>query len=187
MSRVRTNGLAWRIMPARRGFLAILVAAVATVALMQTTGGAAAQPVKQIPLTEKQVTGFIAAQKDMAAVAQKMQGNTSNKPDPKIQAELEAVAKKYGFASFAEYDDVASNISIILTGIDPQTKKFSEPREAILKEIEEVKKDNKMPAKEKKQMLDELNEALKNAEPIKFRDNIALVTKYADKLEAALQ
>ena len=102
MSRVRTNGLAWRIMPARRGFLAILVAAVATVALMQTTGGAAAQPVKQIPLTEKQVTGFIAAQKDMAAVAQKMQGNTSNKPDPKIQAELEAVAKKYGFASFAD-------------------------------------------------------------------------------------
>ena len=112
-----------------------------------------------------------------------MQGD---KPDPKIQAELEAAAKKYGFANFAEYDDVAANISLILGGIDAKTKKFTEPREAILKEIEEVKKDKSIPAKEKKQMLDELNEALKSAEPIKFRDNIALVTKHFDKLDALL-
>ena len=190
MWQARTEGSAGHIMPARRGFLAILVAAVAAVAalaLVQTTGGAAAQAVKQVPLNDKQIEGFVAAQKDMAAVTKKMQGETSDKPDPKIQAELEAVAKKYGFASFAEYDDVAANISLILAGIDPETKKFSEPREAILKEIEEVKKDKSIPAKEKKQMLDELNEALKNAEPIKFRDNIALVTKYYDKLEAVLQ
>ncbi len=156
-------------------------------ALALTTGGAAAQAIKQIPLSEKQVEGFIAAQKDMAAVTEKMQGSTADKPDPKIQAELETAAKKHGFASFAEYDDVAANISIILAGIDPQTKKFSEPREAILKEIEEVKKDKSIPAKQKKPMLDELNAALKSAEPIKFRDNIALVTKYADKLDAVLQ
>ena len=187
MWRAWTEGSAGHIMPARRGFLAILVAVVAALALVQTTGGAAAQAVKQVPLNDKQIEGFVAAQKDMAAVAKKMQGETSDKPDPKIQAELEAVAKKYGFASFAEYDDVAANISLILAGIDPETKKFSEPREAILKEIEEVKKDKSIPAKEKKQMLDELNEALKNAEPIKFRDNIALVTKYYDKLEAVLQ
>ena len=186
MSRVRTAGSAGQVVPARRGFLAILVAAVAALALMQTAGGAMAQAIKQIPLTEKHVLGFIDAQKDMAAVTEKMQGNTSDKPDPKIQAELEAVAKKYGFTSFAEYDDVAANISIIMAGIDPETKKFTEPREAILKEIEEVKNDKSIPAKEKKQMLEELNEALKTAEPIKFRDNIALVTKHYDKIEAVL-
>ena len=184
MWRVRTEGSARQIMPARRGFLAILVAVIAAVALIQTTGGAMAQAVKQIPLTDKQIEGFLAAQKDMAAVTAKMQ---EGKPDPKLQAELEAIAKKNGFASFAEYDDVSSNISLIIGGIDPKTKKFSEPREAILKEIEEVKNDKSIPAKEKKQMLDELNEALKNAEPVKFRDNIALVTKYFDKLEAVLQ
>jgi hypothetical protein len=185
MRRVQIEGWARQIMPARRGFLAVLVAAVAALAL--STGGAMAQAIKQIPLTEKQIEGFIAAQKEMAAVSEKMQGATPDKPDPKIQAELEAVAKKNGFASFAEYDDVAANISLILAGIDPQTKKFTEPRQAILKEIEEVKKDKSIPAKEKKQMLDELNEALKTAEPVKFRDNIALVTKYADKLDAVLQ
>jgi hypothetical protein len=170
-----------RIFAARRGFLALVVAAVAALAL--TSGSANAQAVKQIPLNDKQIEGFIAAQKDMAALTEKMQGD---KPDPKIQAQLEAVAKKYGFASFAEYDDVAANISLIFSGIDPQTKKFSEPREAIQMEIEQVKADKKMSAKEKKQMLDELNEALKNAEPIKFRDNIALVTKYLDKLDAVM-
>jgi hypothetical protein len=173
-------------MPARRGFLAILVAVV-VLALMQATGGAAAQAVKQIPLNEKHIEGFVAAQKDMAAVSEKLQNNASDKPDPKIQAELEAAAKKHGFASFAEYDDVAANISIIMAGIDPQTKTFTEPREAILKEIEEVKNDKSIPAAEKKQMIEELNEALKSAEPIKFRDNIALVTKHYDKLEAVLQ
>lgn len=187
MSRVRTEASARQFVPARRGFLALLVAAVAALALMQGVGGAAAQGIKQIQLNEKQVEGFIAAQKEMAAVTEKMQGANANKPDPKIQAELEALAKKYGFASFAEYDDVAANISMIFAGIDPQTKKFTEPREAILKEIAELKADKKMSAKEKKQQLDELNEALKNAEPVKFRDNIALVTKYADKLDAVLQ
>jgi hypothetical protein len=187
MARVRTEELARQIMPARRGFLAVLVAAVAALVLVQTTGGVTAQAITQIQLTEKQVLSFVAAQKDMAAITDKMQGNTSDKPDPKIQAELEAAAKKYGFANFAEYDDVAANISLIMGGIDAKTKKFTEPREATLKEIEEVKNDKSIPAKEKKQMLDELNEALKSAEPIKFRDNIALVTKHFDKLEAVLQ
>jgi hypothetical protein len=46
----------------------------------------------------------------------------------------EAVAKKNGFASLAEYDDVWTNITMIISGIDPQTKKFTEPTEQIKKE-----------------------------------------------------
>jgi hypothetical protein len=42
-------------------------------------------------------------------------------PDPKTQAELEAIAKKHGFKGFAEYDDVAANILLVMGGIDPQT------------------------------------------------------------------
>jgi hypothetical protein len=41
----------------------------------------------------------------------------------------EAVAKRNDFASLAEYDDAATNISMIMPGIDPQTKKFTEPPE----------------------------------------------------------
>src|SRR5262245_32655238 len=92
----------------------LTIAAVAAVALTLASGAAMAQgTIKQIKLTEKQVEGFIAAQKDMAAVAEKMQSN-ADKPDPKVQADLEAIAKKHGFSSFQEYDDVAANVSMVM-------------------------------------------------------------------------
>lgn len=165
----------------------LMIAAFAAVALVHFSGSAYAQgAVKQIKLTDKQVEGFISAQKDMSAVAEKMQSNT-DKPDPKVQAELETIAKKYGFSSFQEYDDVAANISMVMAGIDPQTKAFTEPKEAISKEIEEVKGDSSIPEKEKQQMLEELNEALKTAAPIQYAENIELVKKYWDKIDAVLQ
>ena len=39
-------------------------------------------------------------------------------------AKLDGVAKKHGFASFDEYNTVIGNISIVMDGIDPQTKKY---------------------------------------------------------------
>src|SRR5215831_1427728 len=115
-----------------------LIASALAVAFAAIAPALAQNAVRQIKLTDKQVEGFISAQKDMAAVAEKMQGSATDKPDPKIQAELEDIAKKHGFASFADYDDVAANISMVMAGIDPQTKKFTEPQVAIKKEIDEV-------------------------------------------------
>jgi len=164
-----------------------LIASALAVAFAAIAPALAQNAVRQIKLTDKQVEGFISAQKDMAAVAEKMQGSATDKPDPKIQADLEDIAKKHGFASFADYDDVAANISMVMAGIDPQTKKFTEPQVAIKKEIDEVTADKSIPEKEKKQMLDELNEALKTAQPIQNPSNIDLVTKYWDKIDAVLQ
>jgi hypothetical protein len=161
--------------------------AIAVVLFLLPNAAMAQGPMKQIKLDEKQIENFIASQKDMAAIAEKMQGSTSDKPDAKIQAELESVAKKHGFNDFAEYDDVAANISMVMAGIDPQTKAFLEPQAAIKKEIEEVTTDKTIPEKEKKQMLDELNEALKTARPIEHASNIDLIKKYFDKIEAVLQ
>jgi hypothetical protein len=167
--------------------LRLIGAALVAVAFMHVPGPALAQgAVKQIPLTAKHVEGFIAAQKDMATVAEKMQGN-SDKPDPSVQAELESIAKKHGFASFAEYDDVAANISMVMAGIDPQSRAFTEPKVAIQKEIDEVKGDTTIPEKEKKQMLEELAEALKTAQPIQHPENVELVKKYWEKIDAVLQ
>jgi hypothetical protein len=165
----------------------LILAAVVAIAFAHFSSVAMAQTIKQVKLSDKQVEGFIAAQKDMSAITEKMQGNTSDKPDPKIQAELESVAKKHGFANFAEYDDVAANISMIMAGIDPQSKAFTEPQIAIKKEIDEVTADKSIPEKEKKQMLEELNEALKTAAPIQNPGNIEVVKKYYDKIEAVLQ
>jgi hypothetical protein len=167
--------------------LAAVVAGGSTVALVPTA--AAQQPLqsptmKQIKLTEKQIQGFIAAQKDMAPLLEKLQAATSDQLDPKVQAQLEAAAKKNGFKDMAEYDDVAANISMVMAGFDPQTKTFTDPLVAIKKEIADVTADKSMAAEEKKQALEELNEALKATQPIEFPSNIELVKKYYDKLDA---
>jgi hypothetical protein len=142
--------------------------------------------VKQIRLTEKQVLGFIAAQKDVSPILERIQGEASDPLPPKIQAELETVAKKHGFKDFSEYDDVVANITLIMSGIDPATKQYTEPAIAIRKEIAEVTADKSIPQNEKKVMLEELNEALKEAKPIEFPGNIELVKKYYDKIDASL-
>lgn len=165
--------------------LRLAVAATAAVALVYLSGLASAQaPVKQLKLTEKQVDGFISAHKDMGAVADKMQ---SDKPDPAIQGELEGIAKRFGFKDFNEYDEVAANIALVMAGMDPQTKAFTDPPTAIKREMDEVAADKTMPDREKKQALEELAEAMKIAQPIQFPSNIELIKKYYDRLEPLLQ
>lgn len=140
---------------------------------------------KQIPLTEKQVEGVIAAQKDMDAVTDKLPENAS--PDAKIMAQLDAVAKKHGFASYDQYSNVVDNISLVLGGFDPQTKKYVGSQAMIKSQIAQVQADKKMPEKDKRQALDDLNTALKAPEPpIENKGNIDLVAKYYDKLASAL-
>jgi hypothetical protein len=165
--------------------LRLFVAVIGAFALMYMSGLASAQsPIKQLKLTEKQVEGFIAAHKDMGAVVDKMQ---PDKPDPTIQRDLESIAKKFGFKDFNEYDEVAANIALVMAGMDPQTKAFTDPPTAIKREIDEVTADTSMPEKEKKQALEELAEAMKMAQPIQFPTNIDLVKKYYDRLEPLLQ
>ena len=142
------------------------------------------QEVKQIKLTEKHIQGFVAASKDMA---QLYEGADPDKPDPKMEAQAAAVAKRNGFASLAEYDDASMNISMIMSGIDPQSKKFTEPPEQIKKEIAALKADKSVPEMEKREGLAQLEAALKNAKPIQFKENIALVLKYFDKLAPLMQ
>ena len=89
----------------RRDFLGALFSALLALALFDH-GAAIAQEVKQIKLTEKHIQGFMAAYGDMA----KLYDGANPEPDPKVEAQAEAVAKKNGFASLDEYDDVSMNI-----------------------------------------------------------------------------
>ena len=172
---------------------AILAAASAGTALAQAkqqmapSQAAPAQPpaLKQIALTDKQVEGVLAAQKDMDAITEKLPDNV--RPDPKVLAQLEAAAKKYGFASYDEYNNVIDNISLVLSGFDPSTKKYVGAEAVIKAQIAQVHADKKMSAKDKKEALADLDEALKSpAPPIENKGNIDLVAKYYDKLADAL-
>ncbi|QQN63830.1 hypothetical protein JIR23_30755 [Bradyrhizobium diazoefficiens] len=151
----------------------------------QQTGPAQAPALKQIALTDRQLDGVLAAQKDMDAITAKLPENTA--PDQKVIAQLDGVAKKHGFASYDDYNNVVDNISLVLGGFDPATKKYVGNDAVIKSQIAQVEADKKMPAKDKKEALDELNQALKTPAPaVENKANIDLVGKYYDKLVAAL-
>ena len=143
------------------------------------------QPIKQMVLTDKQIEGVLAAQKDMDAVTDNIPDNAP--PDPKLDAKLDDVAKKYGFANYPDYSAVVDNITLVLSGIDPATKKYVGTETVIKAQIAQLTADKKMPAKDKKEALADLNEALKQPAPqIENKGNIDLVGKYYDKLADAL-
>jgi hypothetical protein len=167
----------------KRIFLGGLFSALIALALFDT-GAAVAQEIKQIKLTEKRIQGFMAAYKDIAKL---YEDADPDKPDPKVEAQAGAIAKKSGFASLAEYEDVSMNIAMIMYGIDPQTKKFTEPPEQIKSEIAALKADKSVPESEKREDLAQLEAALKDAKPVQFKENITLVLKYFDQLVPFMQ
>ena len=121
----------------------------------------------------------------MDAITEKIPENA--KPDSKVDAQLEAVAKKNGFASYDDYNNVTDNIGMVLAGFDPATKKYVGNETVIKAQIAQVQADKKMSAKDKKDALADLSQALKAPEPpIENKGNIDLVGKYYDKLAAIM-
>ena len=154
-----------------------------TAATAQPAGGAGG---KADPAHRKAGPGLYRCAERHGADPGKNTGAVGGPVAPQIKAELEAAAKKHGFKDFNDYDEVTANITMVMTGIDSKTKVFTEPAIAIKEEIQEVTANKALPAEEKKQMLEELNEALKSAQPIQFPSNIELVKKHYDKIDAAL-
>jgi hypothetical protein len=167
----------------RRRLLGLLFFAVLALVLF-VPRAATAQEVKQIKLTEKHIQGFMAAYDDIAKL---YYGANPDKPDPKVEAQAAALAKKNGFASLVQYDHVLTNIIMIMSAIDPQTKKFTEPPEQIKNEIAALKADKSVSEAHKKEGLAQLEAALKIAKPIQFKENIALVLKFYDQLAPFMQ
>lgn len=165
-----------------------LAAAMAVVAC----AGASAQepakdtPIKQVKLTDAQVKSFIAAQPDLAAVAPKLQEAGDN-IDTALQSELDGIAKKHGFTDFTELDDVAANISIVMAGLDSKSGEFTEPVEALKKELADVTADSSIPEDDKKQLVEELNEAIKTTPHIEHPENVEVVKAHRAEIEKALQ
>ncbi len=141
---------------------------------------------KQIKLSEAQVKSFISAQKDLTDISAKME-KAGDKPDEELQKELEVVAKKHGFASSEELDDVSASVSMVMAGLDPESGEFTDPKDSMKKELADIEADGAIPAAEKKLLVEELNEAIKSMPPIIHPENIELVKKYRAEIEAAMQ
>jgi hypothetical protein len=165
------------------GFLGALFSAILALVLVNPSVSSA-QELKQIKLTEKHMQGFIAVSEDMAKL---YDDANPDKPDPKLEAQANALVEKNGFANLTEYDDVSMNIALIMSGIDQQTKSFTEPPEQIKQQIDAVRSDKSVPEVQKKENLAQLGTALEDAKPVQFKENIALVLKYYDKLTELMQ
>ncbi len=152
-----------------------------------TFGQGQPQGIKQVQLSETQIQNFVAAQKEISKLTEKIKDEPKAKLDPKVVAAIQAATKKNGFTDFKEYSNVYGNISMIMSGLDPKTKAFSEPKVAIQKEIDEVKADKSIGQAQKKKQLEELSDALKTAEPIKFTSNIELVKKHYDEIDEVME
>ena len=155
----------------------------------QDSQSTAPQPpqLQQVALTDRQVQGLLDSQKEMDEITAKLPDDPSKPPDAKTMGELDTVAKKYGFANYAEYGNVAANVDMLLDGFDPKTKKFVGVEASLKNQIALIQADTKMPANDKKEALDELEDSLKNAPKIQFPANIELVAKYYDRLNDALR
>lgn len=161
------------------------IAALAAGALVYLVGAATAQaPVRQIKLSEKQVQGFIAAHEELVKEFEK---GSTGKTEDEARAQLDAIVKKFGFKDHDQYDEVAANIAMVMVGIDPQTKEFTDPPTLAKRELDDAIADKSLPEAERKQLVEELTEQLKMVQPIMHPSNVDLVKKYYDKIEPLLQ
>lgn len=148
-------------------------------------GASAQEDFKQIELTDKMVTSFIAAQKDYEPLTKKLV-DAGDEVDKGLTKELDAVAKKHGFADFAEFEDVGANITLVLDGYDRESGQFTDPKTLMQKELEEIKADDSIPADEKKAIIADQEELIASVPPLKYSTNVDIVKKHISEIEALL-
>jgi len=138
---------------------------------------------EQVQLSEDQVEHYVASLGDMQTAMGDAPADAAE-PDAKTMAKLEEIAKKYGFKDFAEYNNVAGNLAIVVDGIDPDTKTYVGADKMIQHSIEDTKNDKQLADADKKAAIADLQAQLKALMPIKYKGNIDLAVKYYDQLSA---
>ena len=136
---------------------------------------------EQVSLSEPQVTNYIDSQAEMQAAMGDAPTDAAE-PDARTMAKLEGIARKHGFRDFNEYNTVAGNITMVLDGIDPDTKTYVGADKLIQRSIDDVNADKQMTADEKHAALGDLQTQLKSVTPIENKGNIDRVVKNYDKL-----
>jgi hypothetical protein len=138
--------------------------------------------IEQIALSDEKITQYLAAAPALTAILAEVGNAPGQEPEPHLLAELNATARHYGFADYADYGLVADNIVWILTGIDPLSGKFIGITAVTREQAAMVVADKSLSAKEHKRRIEILHAQILTAAPVKFADNVSLVTKYYDQL-----
>ena len=114
----------------------------------------------------------MAASKDMAKLydGADLSADTPDQVGGEARRRPRLLPKKSGFPTLAEYEEASMNITVIMYGTDPQTKKFTETSEQIKKEIAALKGAQSVPEAEKRDGFAHLEAALKDAKPVQFKE-----------------
>lgn len=140
---------------------------------------------RQFKLTDEQIKGLIAAQPELSAMAERLE-KLEDDSEVSVQEELNGIATKHGFKDFNELDDVSANVQLVLDGIDPETREYSDPLIGLKEELDEVKADKELPEEERKVLIEELKEAMTALPSLKYTENVELVLKHQDLIQKAL-
>ncbi len=172
-----------------RASILFAVSLCAAGALAQPVSPALAQAAQQdqagppIALTPTLVDAFLGANKDVSALEAKIPNDSA--PDAKLMAQLDAAAKKGGFSGYDQYGQTEAAISAVMDGIDPDTKTFVGAQAVLKKQIAQIQADKTLKPADKKQALEQMNDALKSAgsdQPP--AGNVSVVTQNYAKLNA---
>ena len=179
----------WEDRAMRCGNWLIAVVVACLVGGLSMTDGVLAQDaagdIRQFKLTSEQIKGLVAAQPDLAGLAERLE-KLPDDTEVSVQKELNGIATKHGFKDFTELDDVSANVQIVLDGIDPETGDYADPLIDLKEELAEVRADKKLPADEKKALIEELEEAVNSIPPLKFPENVELVKSHHKLIQNAL-
>jgi hypothetical protein len=94
--------------------------------------------------------------------------------------------RSFGLKDLEEYQQVASNIALVIFGIDAKTKAYTDPPTMAKKLLDEVKVDKALTGEERTQVAEDLTNQLKVVQPIMHPSNIDLVKKRYDRIEPLL-
>jgi hypothetical protein len=158
-------------------FIAAFAAGDAQMANAKTPGHSV-EPIRQIELSEEKITQYLAATPAFDAILAK----AAVAPEPRFMRLLNEIARKNGFADYADYESVAVNIVWILTGIDPLSKKYVGVQNVTKQEAAILLSDKSLSPHDHKSRFDTLHAQMLTAAPTKFAANVTLVTKYYDRL-----
>ncbi len=172
-----TRRVAYLVMASMVGLFAIAMSTQAQDAKQDQGQDGDAQELVQVKLTEAHINGFIKSQPALAKMSERMKA-AGDKEDKKLDADLEKLAKKFGYKDYGELENVAANILFVLDVTDPKTGKYQDPEAELKAELEAIKKDDKIAAAEKKKAIADINEALKTVPKLEHKENIALVNKH---------
>ncbi len=166
----------------------------------QTVIDRMAEAIYQVPLTEDMVNRLIASQPEMRAAAQKFsdtklpdsaptkdsaESDLDALPADKREA-LEAVAKRYGFSSLAEWSKVAASVAMSYA-YALQGQKPGAAKEAVDRKIASVETNASLTEAEKQRIIAQFRELeIKLAALEPLQQNYDLVLRMKDKVTSMM-